>query len=181
LNISKAAFAAAAGALSLFFTSPAAAANEWKMAPLSSQVVLIPEAQELTENQRQEFLCMSLAIYHEARGVRDPDGQYAVAYVVLNRSESIRFPHTVCGVVWQQSQFTWTRWPVGAIVPREHNAWLASQQIAYAVLTNTEDRHDPTGGATHFFNVNLVRPAWARNPLHSWQNGAHMFVRLAGF
>jgi N-acetylmuramoyl-L-alanine amidase len=181
LKISKAALAAAAVVISLF-TSTTAFANAWKMGPLSSQVPVFQQAQELQDNERREFLCLALTIYHEARGVRDIDGRRAVAHVVLNRSESPRFPQTVCGVVWDDGQFTWTTRPVGGIIPRERSAWLASQQLAYDTLYGTDlaTSGDPTGGATHFHNVS-VRPSWARNPLHTWRNGQHVFVRLRGF
>ena len=50
-------------------------------------------------------LCLSLALYHEARG--EPlNGQRAVAEVIMNRVESNRFPDTICGVVMQPNQFS---------------------------------------------------------------------------
>jgi len=68
----------------------------------------------LNEMERQTH-CMAQAIYHEARA-EPPQGQAAVGYVVMNRLRDIRFPSTVCGVVYQRSrtrsgrvlcQFSW--------------------------------------------------------------------------
>ncbi|HIE75488.1 MAG TPA: cell wall hydrolase, partial [Gammaproteobacteria bacterium] len=55
-----------------------------------------------------EVGCLALNIYHEARG-ESHDGQVAVAAVTLNRMQSASYPDTVCGVVWQPHQFSWTR------------------------------------------------------------------------
>lgn len=178
---SKAAFVAAVAALTLF-SAGTAKANAWKMEPLSDQVSVIQEAQELQATDRQEFLCLALTIYHEARGVHRK-GKVAVAHVVLNRTTSGKFPTTICGVVWQQNkgrpQFSWTTKPVGAIVPREKASWVECQRVALESFKGSE-ASDPTGGATHFYNTRLVKPRWAINVTSSWQDGVHMFVRPRG-
>lgn len=46
--------------------------------------------------------CLAQAVYYEARG-EAPDGQAAVAQVVLNRARLDPYPSTVCGVVYQGS------------------------------------------------------------------------------
>ena len=53
------------------------------------------------------LLCLALAIYFEARG-ENLMGQKAVAQVVINRVEDARYPDTVCGVVWEPKQFSFT-------------------------------------------------------------------------
>ena len=49
-----------------------------------------------------EKLCLTQAIYHEARGESDK-GQWAVANVIINRAMSHKFPTTLCGVVFQNA------------------------------------------------------------------------------
>jgi len=44
---------------------------------------------------------------HEAHG-EEALGQAAVAYVMLNRVRSPDYPDTICGVVWQKGQCSWT-------------------------------------------------------------------------
>ena len=52
-------------------------------------------------------MCLAIAIYFEARG--EPlQGQYAVGQVVLNRVEDERYPDTVCDVVFEDRQFSFT-------------------------------------------------------------------------
>jgi len=45
---------------------------------------------------------------HEARG-EGSEGMQAVHQVVLNRVKSRKYPNTICGVVLQKNQFSWTR------------------------------------------------------------------------
>lgn len=150
------------------FTS-AAHANEWKVDALSTQVSIIPEARELQETDRREFLCLALNIYFEARG-ESPSGKAAVAHVVLNRRDSGRFAPTICSVIWQRSQFSWTVRPVGSLVPREQAVWEACQHIALDVIAGRIK--DPTAGAQYFsaLRVRGVRGSTIRI-------GGHTFTR----
>lgn len=51
--------------------------------------------------------CLAESIYREARG--EPFlGKIAVAQVVINRTKNPKFPDTICKVVFQPGQFTWT-------------------------------------------------------------------------
>ncbi len=146
------------------------------MEPLMNQVPVIQQATDLQDADRREFLCMALNVYHESRG-ENRSGQLAVSYVVLNRMESGRFPRSICSVVWQRGQFSWTTRPVGGIIPRERGAWIASQNLAMEILHGTTT-NDPTSGATHFYNVRLARPAWASRGQSTWRHGVHAFVRM---
>ena len=61
----------------------------------------------VAETDRDEIYCAAQNIYFESRG--EPDiGQVAVALVVLNRVNDRRWPSTICDVVWQDKQFSWT-------------------------------------------------------------------------
>ena len=59
--------------------------------------------------------CLTEAVYHEARG--EPiKGQAAVAHVVMKRTKFPKeFASTICGVVYQHGQFSWT--------PHEKLSW----------------------------------------------------------
>ena len=47
-----------------------------------------------------EVECLALNIYHEARN-QPTVGKLAVAQVTMNRVKDVRFPNTICGVVYQ--------------------------------------------------------------------------------
>ncbi len=49
--------------------------------------------------------CLLCVCWHESRG-EEYDGKVAVLKTVLSRVESDEFPNTVCGVIYQPSQFT---------------------------------------------------------------------------
>jgi N-acetylmuramoyl-L-alanine amidase len=175
LKKSKAAFGAAVVALTLF-GAPIAKADAWKMGALSHQVSLVQEAQDLQETDRRELVCMALAIYHEAKGQAEI-GMEAIGHVILNRAKSLKFPTTVCGVVWQQSQFSWTSRPVMALVPRESDAWIQAQKVALEVLDPTSE--DPTHGATHFYNKVTDHPRWLKRGTRTFAVGPHVFMKLS--
>ncbi len=81
--------------------------------------------------------CMARAIYYEARG-ESPEGQAAVAQVVLNRVHHPAYPKTVCGVVFQGAvaqacQFTFAC--NGAMKrPLEPSAWRRAKSVAAKAL-----------------------------------------------
>jgi spore germination cell wall hydrolase CwlJ-like protein len=103
--------------------------------------------------------CLALNIYHEARG--EPlEGLLAVAAVTLNRVWHKRFPNSICEVVWQPRQFSWTHdgksdWPENPA------AWERAQRIAR--LTFLLERVDTVGDATHFHATYSRTPYWARS------------------
>ena len=77
----------------------------------------------------QNTVCLAQNIYHEARG--EPlKGQIAVAVTTLNRVNSGKFPNTICKVVYQPGQFTWTSYK-----PRitDQQAWRQSLFVAQLV------------------------------------------------
>ena len=89
------------------------------------------------------LLCLSLAIYHEARG--EPEkGQYAVAEVIINRSKDRN--KTICDVVYEPHQFSWTK-RHGRNIPKKSEAWLKSQHVAQqSIKTKTNF----TNGSLYF-------------------------------
>lgn len=146
-----------------------ALANAWKMEPLSDQVTVIQQASDLQETDRNEFLCMALALYHESKGLSPKDMQ-AVGHVIRNRIGDSKYPKSVCKVVWQQGQFSWTARPVMAIVPRDKKSWVQAQEVALALGP------DCTKGATSFYNKYTDRPAWRHKGRVTLVLGAHIFI-----
>lgn len=117
-----------------------------------------------------EVACLAENIYHEARG--EPlEGREAVAHVTLNRVADPRWPDTICGVVWQPHQFSWT-----ATNPpiKEPAAYERALMVAVSAITGLSD--DPTGGATHYFDHNRVNPRWSRRLERVAVIGGHTFL-----
>ena len=117
--------------------------------------------------------CLAKNVYFEARGEPRLD-QVAVAHVTVNRAAARSFPRTVCGVVYQPGQFSWTRDSISN-VPRETRAWNRSLQIAQEVLS--EQEADPTDGAMYFWNPHRVSPPWARRMVTTLRTASHAYAR----
>lgn len=120
---------------------------------------------------RADLECMAEALYHEARG-EGTRGQQAVAEVILNRVDSRVFPSSVCGVINQPSQFSYT---IGGAKPiRNRAAYQRAVAIAQDALSGAP--RQLTGGAT-YFHTPAVNPAWANRFQRTVQIGRHIFYR----
>ncbi|MFQ5534186.1 MAG: cell wall hydrolase [Sphingomonadales bacterium] len=122
--------------------------------------------------------CLAQAVYFEARS-EPPEGQVAVAQVILNRVKSPRYPSTICAVVFQNEwwrhrcQFSFAC-DGRSDNPKEQAAWERSKRVALLVLTaNVEDF---SAAATHY-HANYVKPYWADRLQATAHLGRHVFYR----
>ena len=120
-------------------------------------------------------MCLALNMYFEARD-QGPEGMLMVAEVTMNRVADTRFPDTVCDVVWQRKQFSWTHDGKSdkPDVSTYHNrkAWSDAQAIAGAVLEGTGATLG--SGATHYHAIS-VSPFWASSMTPVGKVGDHVF------
>jgi N-acetylmuramoyl-L-alanine amidase len=119
-----------------------------------------------------EVACLAEAIYFEARGT-SPDGQAAVAHVVLNRAENDEFPSTVCGVVSDRCQFSYR-------CNGESNALVNPQARAEAVRIAAETLSrstDITKGALFFHSARATATGWLATRPRVGQFGGNVFYR----
>ena len=121
-----------------------------------------------------ELGCLALNIYHEGRG-ENLEGQAAIAAVTLNRVESQKYPDTVCGVVWQRKQFSWTH-----VASRHHSvidqhAWR--QALILAELFIDGAAIASVGEATHYHSTS-VEPYWMAEKKLIARVGNHYFYVL---
>ena len=133
------------------------------------------------ENYARALDCLTAAIYYEA-GAETPEGQAAVAQVVLNRARHPAYPRTVCGVVFQGSeritgcQFTFTC--DGALGrPPAPGPWARARGVAAAALNGAVSTK--VGSATHY-HTDWVAPYWAPRLTKVVQIGTHIFYRWPG-
>lgn len=123
-----------------------------------------------------QWQCLKTALYFEARG-ETLRGQFAVAEVILNRVDSGRYPHSVCGVVQQSGggscQFSYNC-DGRADVMRDGEAADRAGRIARVMLDGAP--RTLTEGATHF-HTRAVNPRWANRFPQTAAIGAHLFYR----
>lgn len=131
---------------------------------------------ETAEVDATALECMALNIYHEARGESE-EGQIAVAHVTVNRAEHSYFPNSICGVVWQDSQFSWTI-DGRSDAANDREAYARAESIAEAVLLEHVD--DPTDGALFYHATYINPPSWTRHMTVADRIGIHIFYHWDG-
>jgi len=136
---------------------------------LSELVTAMPRDAALS----REMECLAGAVYFEARG--EPlAGQLAVGQVVVNRSESGRYPADYCGVVYQRSQFSFVRGGRMPSIDRSSAAWRRASAIARIAH---QGLWDSQAGDSLYFHARYVRPSWSRTKIARATIDSHIFYR----
>jgi hypothetical protein len=125
--------------------------------------------------------CLTTAIYYESAS-EGPQGEEAVAQVILNRVRSPSFPSSICSVVYQGSllktgcQFSFT---CDGSLQRAvwKPEWLRARQIAEKALAGAV--MPQVGLSTHYHTIDVV-PYWATSLAKQVQVGRHIFYRWPG-
>ena len=109
-----------------------------------------------TNNRDRHLHCLSTAIYWEARG-QSRSGQIAVAQVILNRANDIRFPADICDVVYQKNgrtcQSSWACTARRSLPPSNVEDWLTAKESASMALSNFPDL---TNRSLYFHDTSIV-------------------------
>jgi spore germination cell wall hydrolase CwlJ-like protein len=123
-----------------------------------------------------DLFCLAKNIFHEA-SVENELGMFAVAQVTINRVRSANYPDTICDVVMQDSQFSWTsnsarRWthPTGA-------KWETAKRIARQVIE--EGYRVPALQTAMFYHADYSKPNWVDPKAVVAQVGTHIFYASA--
>lgn len=120
------------------------------------------------------LMCMAVAIFFEARA--EPIvGMEAVANVIINRVEDSRYPDTVCGVVWEHKQFSWTHDgltddPEAHTGHQDKLAWVTSQRVAEEALQG-----NLLGITSTHYHAEYTLPFWADVYTKDGVVGTHVF------
>lgn len=104
-----------------------------------------------------DLLCMVCNTFFEARG-EPQTGKVAVGRVVLTRTETKGYPDSVCGVIYQPYQFSWT---IGG-ARRLPTSKGARKELQQAVAAAKKALKLGPNGSTHFHTA-AVRPAWRKS------------------
>lgn len=130
-----------------------------------------PLATAKTEYDAAEFECLTKAVHREA-GNQSREGKLAVAQLVINRMNSGRFAHSICGVVNQRGQFFQT----SSYNPRRDTAqWASAEAIAREALDGSAPQVVP--GAVFFHATYIAPNSWFRTRQRVATLGQHIFYR----
>lgn len=129
-----------------------------------------PEGMVTCDRARSTFQCMMCNCYHEARG-ESYEGRVAINKVVMTRVGMSSFPNTVCGVVYQRAQFSWT------LTSRKRNQRL-SREGYNRCYQSVREAFQFRGHYASHYHTTAVWPRWRddRNPSR-FRIGVHQFYR----
>ena len=131
---------------------------------------------ELVEEYKDGFAldaqgqCLANAIYFEARG-ESLEGQLAVADVVINRTESRKYPSTWCKVIKQKAQFSFVKNKQFPKV-RDMESWETAKAVARIAI---EDAHEIVPEGVLWYHADYVSPRWRHNLNQVAKVGVHLF------
>ena len=141
-----------------------------------------PLPRENVITNSNDYRCLQRAVWHESRG--EPlKGQLWVAKTILNRTRSDRFPHSVCSVVYQKKQFSFTHQiPMHKQYVRP-KTFLQKQTFMKVELASFisvwADRFgvDFTDGSK-FYHTTAIKPKWNYSKLEKTEIvGNHQFYK----
>ncbi len=141
-----------------------------------ASAIQVEQTSRTVDHEDLDVFCLAKNIFHEA-GVEDELGMFAIAQVTLNRVRSANYPNTICDVVMQPSQFSWTndrdrRWthPSGA-------KWETAKRIARQVIK--EGYRVPALQSAMFYHADYSKPSWRDPNAVVAQVGTHIFYASA--
>ncbi|ASY44004.1 cell wall hydrolase [Sphingobium xenophagum] len=137
----------------------------------ASSLAALVDAHGDAEAVDGDMKCLAGAVYFESKG-ESLEGQLAVARVIINRAKSGRFADSLCGVVYQPSQFSFVRGHGMPPIRIESNAWREAVAIAQIAM---DDSWNSRAEGALFFHARRVSPGWDKAKLAMIDN--HIFYR----
>jgi spore germination cell wall hydrolase CwlJ-like protein len=123
--------------------------------------------------------CLALNMFFEARN-ESLASQAMIAEVTLNRVKHDLYPNTVCDVVWQRKQFSWTHDGKHDDPTRmsylDKESWKTIKLAAELILSDPE-KYLPKTGATHY-HAYYVQPYWTSSMKYLGKVDSHLFYKL---
>jgi spore germination cell wall hydrolase CwlJ-like protein len=124
----------------------------------------------------EDLQCLTDNIYFEARG--EPIiGQAMVGHSVLNRVKDSRWPKSICKVVYQKSQYSWTAEKGKPI--DDLKTYKMINDLAYTLLENRDSQE--ASGVTNYLRCDWREKVdWWKPMVFLGQIGDHCFYRDDG-
>ena len=137
----------------------------------ATSLAALVDAQGAPEELDGDMQCLAGAVYFESKG-ESLEGQLAVARVIINRAKSGRFADSLCGVIYQPSQFSFVRGHSMPPIRLNSRSWRQAVAIAQIAMN---DSWDSRAEGALFFHARRVSPGWGKAKLASIDN--HIFYR----
>ena len=122
----------------------------------ATSLAALVDAQGAPEELDGDMQCLAGAVYFESKG-ESLEGQLAVARVIINRAKSGRFADSLCGVIYQPSQFSFVR--RGSMPsPLRKSRWRTAGTVGLKVRSSSTPAAFRRAGA---------KPNWPRSTIIS--------------
>lgn len=138
-----------------------------------------PVIREDIVKNNNEYRCLLRAVWHESRG--EPfKGQLWTAKTILNRTRSEGFPPSVCKVVYQRSQFSFThqlsmdKQYVNPKTELEKQTFRQVELASFISILADRFGFDFTDNSKYYHNLN-VKPIWRHKLKRTKVVGNHIF------
>lgn len=135
----------------------------------AEDTLVVTSRAQLRYSER-DLQCLATNAYYEA-GSEGDRGMAAVTQVVLNRVKSGSYATSICGVIYQRGQFSWTR-DKRSNHPSNKALYERAKRVARGVLDGNVS--NPVGRALSFHNTSC-RPSWTRRMRFVCRIGGHLF------
>ena len=111
-------------------------------------------------NFYRQVKCLADNAFYEARN-QGVLGMKAVIDTTLNRVESSKYPNSVCKVVYQRKQFSWTHQPKQRIKAAEREGeYLIAWHLAVQMM---QGRGRGISKNALWYHADYVNPSWSRS------------------
>jgi len=120
------------------------------------------------------LLCLATAIFFEARN-ETIDAQRLVAEVVINRVEDHRYPSTVCGVVFETKQFSFTHDGKSDNMNKYSTFFDAQAQVQAKEIAKELLANPVTSISSTHYHTAKVDPFWSDIFTLDGRYGTHVF------
>lgn len=130
----------------------------------------------------KEYRCVVRNLYHEGRG-EGLIGQGYIVKTVLNRVRDTKHPHSVCSVIYQNKQFSWThqipkhKQQVPQKTTSEKELLKKIEVVSTVVIYLDRLGVDFTQGSQFYHSIK-IKPNWDYNKLERTETiGNHVFYK----
>ncbi len=122
------------------------------------------------------YTCLVCNCFYETIG-EPAAGKLAVAKVVMTRTRMSRYPDSVCGVIYDPSQFSWTnRRPMRGRVKIIPGVDTDNHRIGECYKAARESLQFTGMSSDSFYNPKTAKPHWAGSCRSNGKIGNHAFM-----
>lgn len=142
------------------------------------------EILDCEDYKTDERVCMQCNIYFEARGLSNVE-QLMVGLTTLERVKSSKYPDTICDVIWQRHQFSWTIDGLSDKI-KSKREWESLNNITDLIMLKHENDYIsvlPVGLTNEdidgmmYYHAHYVSPKWAQKMQIVKKYAGHVYYK----